>query len=63
MTGGDEFLRTLNGNNNPYNLDSVGNWLSYSLDTNQSNHQTYAQRFIAFRGRNVNPRKSKSIRG
>jgi glycogen operon protein len=49
MTGGDEFLRTLNGNNNPYNLDSVGNWLNYSLDTNQSNHQTYAQRFIAFR--------------
>jgi hypothetical protein len=29
ITGGDEHLRSLNCNNNPYNLDSVGNWLIY----------------------------------
>jgi glycogen operon protein len=36
MTGGDEFLRTLQGNNNPYNVDSIANWVNYSLDSNQS---------------------------
>jgi len=27
MTGGDEFARSLNCNNNPYNLDGPGNWI------------------------------------
>ena len=58
MTGGDEFLRTLNGNNNPYDLDSSGNWLNYSWDANQSNFDTYAQRFIAFRKAHASLRPS-----
>jgi isoamylase len=50
MTGGDEYLRSLNGNNNPYNLDSSANWLSYSgWTTDQTNFNTYAKRLIAFR--------------
>lgn len=49
MTGGDEFLRTQNGNNNAYNLDSSANWLNYSLDTNQTNFKTFTQRLVAFR--------------
>jgi glycogen operon protein len=49
ITGGDEFLRTLQGNNNPYNLDSTGNWLNYTWDTNQSTFNTFAKRLIAFR--------------
>ena len=27
MVGGDEALRSINCNNNPYNLDSSANWL------------------------------------
>ena len=49
MQGGDEFLRTLQCNNNAYNLDSPGNWLNYSWSTNQSNFNNFAQRLIAFR--------------
>ncbi|HVE82899.1 MAG TPA: isoamylase [Myxococcales bacterium] len=49
MTGGDEFLRSLNGNNNPYNLDSSANWLSWSWSTDQTNFRTFAQRLLAFR--------------
>lgn len=49
MTGGDEFMRSLNCNNNPYNLDSSANWLNYSLSADQSTFQTFAQRLIAFR--------------
>jgi isoamylase len=49
ITGGDEHLRSLNCNNNPYNLDSSGNWLNYSFTTDQTNFDTFAQRMIAFR--------------
>jgi glycogen operon protein len=49
FNGGDEFLRTLMGNNNAYNLDSVGNWLSYTLTADQTNFFNYAQKMIAFR--------------
>lgn len=49
MTGGDELLRSLNCNNNPYNLDSIANWLNFSLDVFQQEFQIYAQRLIAFR--------------
>ena len=49
ITGGDEHLRSLNCNNNPYNLDSIGNWLSYSFTMDQANFATFAQRMIAFR--------------
>ncbi len=49
MTGGDEFLRTINGNNNSYNLDSTGTWLNYVLSADATNQKTFAQRMIAFR--------------
>jgi isoamylase len=49
MTGGDEHLRSLNCNNNPYNLDSVGDWLSYTFTSDQLNFYTFVQRIIAFR--------------
>jgi glycogen operon protein len=49
ITGGDEYLRGLNCNNNPYNLDSSANWLSYSPTADQSTFHTYAQRMLAFR--------------
>jgi glycogen operon protein len=49
MTGGDEMLRSLNCNNNPYNLDSSANWLNWSPSTDQSNFKAFAQAMIAFR--------------
>lgn len=49
MAGGDEYSRSLNCNNNPYNVDSTANWLNYSWNTNQSNFYNFAQRAIAFR--------------
>ncbi len=49
MTGGDEYLRTLNCNNNPYNLDSSANWLTYSWNADQATFNTYTTRLIAFR--------------
>jgi isoamylase len=49
LEGGDEFLRTLQCNNNAYNLDSPGNWLNYSLSSDQANFSDFAQRAIAFR--------------
>jgi len=47
--GGDEYSRTLQCNNNAYNLDSTANWLNYSWSTDQSNFFNFAQRIIAFR--------------
>jgi glycogen operon protein len=49
LTGGDEYLRSLNCNNNPYNLDSPGDWLNYSWTTDQTNFSDFARRMIAFR--------------
>ncbi|MRV72472.1 glycogen-debranching protein [Duganella sp. FT92W] len=49
MVGGDESLRSLNCNNNPYNLDSNANWQSWSWTTDQSNFQSFARGMIAFR--------------
>jgi isoamylase len=49
VVGGDEYLRGLNCNNNPYNLDSSANWLSWTWNTDQTNFQTFSKRMIAFR--------------
>ncbi len=49
VNGGDEFLRTLRGNNNPYDLDTVANWLNWNWGANEENFHTFAQRVIAFR--------------
>jgi glycogen operon protein len=49
ITGGDEHLRSLQCNNNPYDLDSRGNWLNYSFTGDQANFDNFVQRMIAFR--------------
>jgi isoamylase len=49
MTGGDETLRGIQCNNNPYNLDSIANWLNYSLNADQTNFKTFTSRLLAFR--------------
>lgn len=35
---GDEFCRTQNGNNNPYNIDSVATWSNYNMINTSSPH-------------------------
>lgn len=35
---GDEFCRTQNGNNNPYNIDSVATWSNYNMINTVSPH-------------------------
>lgn len=46
---GDEFLRTQEGNNNAYNVDSVITWLDWSRLTSMSNHFDFVKKLIAFR--------------
>ena len=51
IQAGDEYLRTPACNDNPYNVDSVGTWLTpqSSRTSDQSNFNTYVTRAIAFR--------------
>lgn len=49
LTGGDETLRSIQCNNNPYNLDSVGNWQSWSRTPEQSLFAEYTRGLINFR--------------
>ncbi len=49
MTGGDEHLRTLRCNNNPYNLDSEKNWLTGMPTAEQRLFARFVSRLLAFR--------------
>ncbi len=49
ITGGDEMLRSVRCNNNPYNLDSERNWLDWSQLTTQPAYATFARRMMRFR--------------
>jgi isoamylase len=49
MVGGDESLRSINCNNNPYNLDSVATWQNWSWTADQSNFQAFTKGLVAFR--------------
>ena len=49
IVGGDEALRTLNCNNNPYNLDSSANWMGWTRTTDQNNFQAFTKAMMAFR--------------
>ena len=47
--GGDEFLRSTDGNDNPYNVDNKLSYLDWSLIQTNKNHYAFARRIIAFR--------------
>ncbi len=49
FNAGDEFLRSLNCNNNAYNVDSASNWLQWTLSADQSNFQSFAKGMIQLR--------------
>jgi glycogen operon protein len=39
IVAGDEFARTQNGNNNPYNVDAPGTWNNYAMIASDSPHR------------------------
>ncbi|MCB9654640.1 MAG: glycogen-debranching protein [Deltaproteobacteria bacterium] len=47
--GGDEFLRTQFGNNNPFNVDSEATWLDYNLIETNSDFFAFAQHALHLR--------------
>jgi len=49
LTGGDEYLRSIQCNNNPYNLDSVANWLNFDWNTGQQHFNSFVKWMIEFR--------------
>jgi glycogen operon protein len=49
ITGGDEFLRGIGCNNNPYNLDSKRNWLGWSRNPDEAAFKRFSSRMLAFR--------------
>jgi isoamylase len=49
FTGGDEMYRTLNGEDNPFNMDAPMNYLNWSNITDYPHHCDFARRVIAFR--------------
>ena len=49
LLGGDEFLRTQRCNNNTYNLDSEGNWLSWDHDPDQQAFTAFTRALLQIR--------------
>lgn len=49
ITGGDELYRTLQCNNNAYNLDAYTNWLDWSLPETYPAHAAYVRELLHFR--------------
>jgi isoamylase len=49
ITGGDELLRTQNGNNNAYNIDSAANWLDWSLPDESAAFLEFTRRLTRLR--------------
>jgi isoamylase len=49
MTGGDEYLRSLQCNNNAYDVDSVADWLNYNWTSEQNYFNAFVRGMIAFR--------------
>ena len=49
FNGGDEYLRSMQCNNNPYNLDSSANWMSYNWTADQTQFNNFTKGMIEFR--------------
>ncbi len=63
FTGGDERLRTVRGNNNPYNLDSVGAWLDWTPTPERDAFTAFTAKLLAFRHAHPALRPAKFSRG
>lgn len=53
ITGGDEFLNTQNGNNNPYCQDNETGWVTLRRDKTAKDFQNFVKNLAAFRMRHV----------
>jgi glycogen operon protein len=49
LTGGSEFYRTQHANNNPYNLDTVANWLDWNAAALQAALSGFTRNLLRFR--------------
>ena len=49
ILGGDEFLRTQNGNNNAWCQDNATSWIDWSLKTANADFLRFVQKMIALR--------------
>jgi glycogen operon protein len=49
ITGGDERLRSIRANDNPYNLDSTATWIDWSDSTSGDALATFSAKIFAFR--------------
>lgn len=50
INGGDEILRSLNGNSNPWNVDSRANWINWQqINSGSSDFREFVKKMIQFR--------------
>ena len=49
LSGGSEFYRTQFGNNNPYNLDTIANWLDWPAAAQQGALTNFTRNLLHFR--------------
>jgi len=49
LRGGDEFMQTQGGNNNPYNQDRPGSWLDWTRLKANPGHYDFFRKMISFR--------------
>ena len=63
LTGGDEWGRTQNGNNNAYCQDNEISWFDWTRDENQNQFLEFTRRLIWFRNAHPVFRRPKFFRG
>lgn len=63
LEGGDEFYRSLNGNNNPYNLDTIANYLAWPQAGAQSPLTQFVRFLLHFRARHQSLRPLDFFKG
>lgn len=63
LLGGDEMMRTLDGNNNAYNQDKDKNYLKWNLDDAQKQMQEFTKRVIRFRNNHPALRNNRLFNG
>ena len=60
---GDEFCRTQNGNNNPYNIDSVATWSNYNMINTASPHKVVTGGAVSYHNNFGTFNNAESING
>lgn len=63
INGGDEFYRTLKGNNNPWNLDSIANYLRWDQVSENIGLHEFVKFLLRFRKENPSLRPAEFYKG